>query len=317
MSGGSGESKPEEQKKPSVLPVPPRPGSTPAAGSPVAPSTGPAGGASTPTPAPRTGAPMPPRPATPVAPAQAAPSKPSRRRFLTLFAVVGGLLTLVPWIPNMGSFLSSSAAGATTAAGEQTIVLDDNPLENGNASGKTVNVKDLTTFPPNSTWVMTYPSSGNPTTDGQNSNTFVKFALIRLPKELGGANPNASAFVAFSKVCVHLWCSPNYIPEQCSDPSENGYLSGSACATHEQYECPCHGSTYTVGLDGKPVGLSTSGPASVQPSPTNAIPLLTLTTDASGNLQVVPPIWDIDHNGVIGYGRTVGNGAFTGGYNPQ
>jgi hypothetical protein len=55
----------------------------------------------------------------------------------------------------------------------------------------------------------------------------------------------------------------------------------------------------------------------VQPPPTNAIPLLTLKTDSSGNLQVVPPIWDVEHNGVLGYGRNTGNGAFTGGYNPQ
>jgi Rieske Fe-S protein len=222
----------------------------------------------------------------------------------------------------MGSFLSSSAAGATSTPGVQTIVLDDNTLENGSAAGKTVNVNDLTSFPPNSTWVMTYPSSGNPTTDGENSNTFVKFALIRLPKELGGANKTASDFVAFSKVCVHLWCSPNYNPAQCGDASENGYTSGAGCATHELYECPCHGSGYSVGLGvggvGKqPVGLALIGPASVQPAPTNAIPLLTLTTDASGNLQVVPPVWDVNQNGVIGYGRVTGSGAFTGGYNPQ
>ncbi len=258
----------------------------------------------------------PPAPPPPPRPA-GAPANKSRRRFLTLFAVVGGLLTLVPWIPNMGSFLSSSASGSSVATGNQTIILDENTLENGNASGKTVNVNDLATFPPNSTWVMTYPSSGSPSIDGQNPNTFVKFALIRLPKELGGANKSASDFVAFSKVCVHLWCSPNYNPMQCSDSSENGYVSGASCSTHELYECPCHGSGYSVGADGKPVGLALIGPASVQPAPTNAIPLLTLATDSSGNLQVVPPLWDVDHNGVVGYGRNMGSGAFTGGYNPK
>ena len=258
----------------------------------------------------------PPAPPPPPRPA-AAPVNKSRRRFITLFAVVGGLLTLVPWIPNMGGFLSSSASGSTVVNGTQTIVLDENPSVNGKASGKTVNVNDLTTFPPNSTWLMTYPSSGSPSLDGQNSNTFVKFALIRLPKELGGANTNASAFVAFSKVCVHLWCSPNYNPTQCSDSSENGYQAGADCSPHQLYECPCHGSGYSVGVDGKPVGLALIGPAAVQPVPTNAIPLLTLTTDTSGNLQVVPPIWDVDHNGVLGYGRNLGSGAFSGGYNPK
>jgi len=230
--------------------------------------------------------------------------------------VVGGLLALAPWVP-FGTFLSSSAAGATSKTTTQTIVLDENTLENGKASGKTVNVNDLNTFPPNSTWVMTYPSSGDPSIDGQNPNTFVKFALIRLPKELGGANKTASDFVAFSKVCVHLWCSPNYNPTQCSDATENGYVSGAGCSTHELYECPCHGSGYSVGAGGNAVGLALIGPAAVQPAPTNAIPILTLATDAAGNLQVVPPVWDVDHNGVIGYGRTAGSGAFTGGYNPQ
>jgi len=258
----------------------------------------------------------PPAPPPPPRPA-GAPANKSRRGFLTLIAVVGGILTLVPWIPNIGGFMSSSASGSSTATGNQTIVLDENTLENGNAAGKTVNVNDLTTFPPNSTWVMTYPSSGSPSIDGQNPNTFVKFALIRLPKELGGANKSASDFVAFSKVCVHLWCSPNYNPTQCSDSSENGYVSGAGCAPHQLYECPCHGSGYSVGVDGKPVGLALLGPAAVQPAPTNAIPLLTLATDSSGNLQVVPPVWDVDHNGVVGYGRSLGSGAFTGGYNPR
>jgi len=258
----------------------------------------------------------PPAPSPPPRPA-GGPANKSRRGFLTLIAVVGGILTLVPWIPNIGGFMSSSASGSSTATGNQTIVLDENTLENGKASGKTVNVNDLTTFPPNSTWVMTYPSSGSPSIDGQNPNTFVKFALIRLPKELGGAKTDASAFVAFSKVCVHLWCSPNYNPTQCSDSSENGYVSGAGCTTHQLYECPCHGSGYSVGVDGKPLGVATLGPASVQPAPTNAIPLLTLAADSSGNLQVIPPVWDVDHNGVIGYGRNLGSGAFTGGYNPQ
>jgi ubiquinol-cytochrome c reductase cytochrome b subunit len=74
--------KPEEKKKPSVLPTPPRPGSTPAAGVPVVASTLP--------PPPRPGVPMaptPPRPAgasvaprPPTAPAAPATAKPPPRR---------------------------------------------------------------------------------------------------------------------------------------------------------------------------------------------------------------------------------------------
>ena len=158
-------------------------------------------------------------PAPPPRPA-ASPPKQSRRRFLTVIAVVGGLLALAPWVP-FGSYLSASVGGAAAATKNETIVLDNNTSENKTAAGKTVNVNDLTTFPANSHWVMTYPSSGDPNLDGQNPNTFVKFELIRLPTELGGSNKDASAFVAFSKVCVHLWCSPNYNPS----PS------------HELYEC--------------------------------------------------------------------------------
>ncbi len=223
-------------------------------------------------------------------------------------------MALAPWVP-FGNYLTSTAGTSPVSTGNQTIVLDQNTAENGKAAGKKVNVNDLTNFPPNSTWVMTFPSSGDPTIDGQNSNTFVKFALIRLPKELGGANTDASAFVALSKVCVHLWCSPNYNPTQSGDPSENGYVAGAA--THELYECPCHGSGYSVSGGPGGVGKALIGPAAVQPAPTNAVPLLTLTTDSSGNLQVVPPVWDVDHNGVLGYGRSLGSGAFTGGYNPQ
>jgi rieske iron-sulfur protein len=243
--------------------------------------------------------PPPPRPA-------AAPPKQSRRRFLTIIAVVGGLLALAPWVP-FGNYLSASVGGSSSLSKNQKIVLDlGGTSGNGSAGGKAVNVNDLTSFPPNSHWVMTYPSSGDPSLDGQNPNTFVKFDLIRLPTELGGSNKDASAFVAFSKVCVHLWCSPNYGGGPQNPPPE-----------HRDYECPCHGSLYSVGENAVPVGVAFKGPAAVQPPPTNAIPMLTLAADSAGNLEVVPPVWDIDHNGVIGYGRNVGNGAFTGGYNPQ
>jgi len=206
----------------------------------------------------------------------------------------------VPWGQYLSSTLESSGA-----AKKQQVVIDANP-QYGGASGAVVNVNDLKTFPPNSHWVFTYPSAGNtsaPTsTDAtqnfQNPDTFVKFELIRLPVEMGGDSKSAADFVAFSKVCVHLWCSPNYNPEQCTNASENGYPAAGACTPHEQYECPCHGSIYRI-----PDGLAKAGPASDQPAPTNAIPMLTLTADSNGTLYVEPPVWDIEHNGVIGYGR--------------
>lgn len=192
----------------------------------------------------------------------------------------------------------------------QKVVIDDLP-QYGAAAGVQVNVNDLTTFPPNDHWVFTYPTSGDLSIDSENPDTFVKFELIRLPIELGGSSKQATDFVAFSKVCVHLWCSPNYNPQQIVNPSENGYISPTATTpaptTHEQYECPCHGSIYRI-----PDGLAIGGPASLQPPPTNAIPMMTLQADSAGNLYAFLPNTDpvtdasvdpIEADGEIGYGR--------------
>jgi len=193
---------------------------------------------------------------------------------------IGALLSVVPFVP-WGDFLSSSVSSAGAYRRQKVVI--DNVSKYGAAAGKTVNVNDLSTFPADSHWVVTYPSSGDLAQDAANPDTFLKFELIRLPASpFGGEAKSAAAFVAFSKVCVHLWCSPNYNPSP----------------THEKFECPCHGSIYEV-----PDGLAVDGPASQQPPPTNAIPMLTLTTDPDGTLYIEPPVWDIDHNGVIGYGR--------------
>jgi len=231
----------------------------------------------------------PPRPSAPTPPPRpSVPKNEGRRNFAKAILAIGAVLSLVPFVP-WGTFLQSSVS-SSGAYKRQKAVLDMNTVANrntnGGAAGKTVNVNDLTTFPPNSTFLLTYPSSGDLTTDSQNPDTFVKFGLIRLPAELGGSDKSAAAFVAFSKVCVHLWCSPNYNPSHSTNP------------TDETYQCPCHGSIYEV-----PDGKATGGPASLQPPPTNAIPMLTLTADPDGTLNIEAPLWDVDHNGVLGYGR--------------
>jgi len=196
------------------------------------------------------------------------------------------MLSFVPW----GKFLSASLIGSGKLI-DQKVVIDANPVY-GPAAGATVNVNDMTTFPPNSHWVITYPSSGNSTQDFENPDTFVKFELIRLPADLGGNAASASAFVAFSKVCVHLWCSPNYGGSQNQNPPVN----------REDYECPCHGSIYEV-----PDGKAKAGPASEQPPPDNAIPMLTLQAGSDGTLYIKAPqsgtLTDIQQNGIIGVGR--------------
>ncbi|HYB45719.1 MAG TPA: Rieske 2Fe-2S domain-containing protein [Nitrososphaerales archaeon] len=209
------------------------------------------------------------------------PKSEGRRNFAKAIVAIAAVLSIVPFVP-WGTYLSSSVS-STGAYKRQKVVVDDNP-QYGAAAGQTVNVNDLTTFPPDSHWVVTYPTSGSLTQDTQNPDTFVKYELIRLPagSPFNGDTKDAVAFVAFSKVCVHLWCSPNYNPAQ----------------GHEQYECPCHGSIYEI-----PDGLAKGGPASQQPPPTNAIPMMTLTADPDGTLNIEPPVWDVNHNGVLGYGR--------------
>jgi Rieske Fe-S protein len=255
----------------------------------------------------------PPAPApTPVAPPAAKPVPPKdsgRRGFIKAIFAIGAILSIVPFVP-WGSFLSSSIkTGSGIRFLAQKAVVDDIFSKYPVAHGKVVNVKDLATFPPNNHWVITYPTSGDPTVDAQNPDTFVKFELIRLPSELGGNSGKATDFVAFSKVCVHLWCSPNYNPTQSANSKENGYQAGAAA--HQQYECPCHGSIYRI-----PDGKAIQGPASLQAAPTNAIPMLTLQADSAGNLYVFAPnrnwqsganlgapVGDIGADGSIGYGR--------------
>ena len=228
----------------------------------------------------------PPRPPAPAPPPSAQPPKStSRRTFIKALVAVSAVLSIVPFVP-WGNFLLSSVS-TTGAYKRQQVVLDlntpSNKNANGPAAGKAVNVNDLAGFPPNTSWLVTYPSSGDLTIDSQNPDTFQKFGLIRLPN---GTSKTAADFVAFSKVCVHLWCSPNYDPQQSSNPN------------FETYQCPCHGSIYEV-----PDGKAVEGPASLQAFPTNAIPMLTLTADPNGDLYIEPPVFDVEHNGVIGYGR--------------
>ena len=267
---------PEEEKK-----------QAPPVGAPARPAVSPPPGPTPPRPAqappvPRP-APVPPR-APPSIPTQP-PKSSGRRGFIKAIIAVSAVLSIVPFVP-WGNYLLGSVSGTGTLA-RQKAQLDENTKNNNNyngvAAGKVANVNDLTTFPPNGSWLVTYPTSGDISVDSANPDTFQKFQLIRLPN---GNSKTAADFVAFSEVCVHLWCSPHYDPEN------------STSSTDETYQCPCHGSVYRV-----PDGLSIAGPASVQAFPANAIPMLTLTADSSGDLWIEVPKWDTEHNGLIGYGR--------------
>lgn len=50
-------------------------------------------------------------------------------------------------------------------------------------------------------------------------------------------------------------------------------------------------------------GTAIQGPASNQSPPSNTLPKLELEADANGYLYITPPKWDVNNNGIIGYGR--------------
>jgi hypothetical protein len=50
-------------------------------------------------------------------------------------------------------------------------------------------------------------------------------------------------------------------------------------------------------------GTAFVGPASVQASPSDTLPELTLEIDSDGFVFILPPKFDANNNGVIGYGR--------------
>ena len=236
-----------------------------------------------PKPAASSTAPAAPKPVAPAARTSPVPKQPlprvqpaGRRNFLKFMGAVGGILGITPFIP-FGSFFTASAA--TGKQEVQKILLPD---------GSFANVK---TFPPDSAVIFPYPRTGDERFD---SEPFRRFMLIRLAPQEGGDKNDASAFRAYSMVCVHLWCLWDYKPgRQVIDPKTGRTIVGNM-------ECPCHGSNYRV-TD----GVAIYGPASLQTPPNNAQPMLDLAIDSEGFVVVNPPTYTVDKNGIIGYGRKV------------
>ena len=50
-------------------------------------------------------------------------------------------------------------------------------------------------------------------------------------------------------------------------------------------------------------GTAYVGPASVQAAPSNTLPELTMEIDSQGFVSILPPKFNANDNGVIGYGR--------------
>ncbi len=189
----------------------------------------------------------------------------SRRDFLKLLAAAGTVLTFTPFV-DWGKFLPNPS-GSTTE--KSKVELPD---------GSQANVK---TFKVNHSEAIIYPISEDP---ALNKEAFRTWQFIRLPPELGGDKNDASAFRVFSMVCLHLWCLWKYWPGE-------GRKRG---------ECPCHGTLYDP-----LTGEAFAGPAALQSPPSNVLPKLDLETDKDGYLWILPPNWNVNGNGIVGYGRFI------------
>ena len=187
----------------------------------------------------------------------------SRRDFLKLMGAAGTGLAFAPFVP-FGNFMPNPSQASLEKV---PVILPDGTQAH------------VDTFPVNHSEVITYPSTGDAALDAE---AFRKWQFIRLPEELGGAVNDVSAFRAFSMVCLHLWCLWKYWPEE-------GRKRG---------ECPCHGSMYDART-----GKAYVGPASLQSAPSDTLPKLDFEADADGFLWVLPPVFGVNDNGVIGYGR--------------
>src|SRR5579885_3570742 len=187
----------------------------------------------------------------------------SRRDFLKLLGAAGVGLTFTPFVP-WGKFMPNPSNAALERV---QVILPD---------GTQANTK---TFPTNHSEVITYPSTGDPVLDQE---AFRKWQFIRLPPELGGDKNDVSAFRVYSMVCLHLWCLWKYWP----DPGR------------KRGECPCHGSMYDM-----ETGKAFAGPASLQAPPSNVLPRLDIEIDSNGDIWILPPTWDPNKNGIVGYGR--------------
>lgn len=187
----------------------------------------------------------------------------SRRDFLKLMGAAGTGLAFAPFVP-FGNFMPNPNQASLEKV---PVILPD---------GTHANMKS---FPINYAEVITYPATGDPALDAE---AFRKWQFIRLPEELGGSGNDVSAIRAYSMICLHLWCLWKYWPDE----------------SKKQGECPCHGSLYDPAT-----GTAFQGPASLQAPPSNTLAQLSLEVDADGFVYVMPPKFDVNENGVIGYGR--------------
>ena len=187
----------------------------------------------------------------------------SRRDFLKLIGAAGTGLAFAPFVP-FGNFMPNPNQSSLEKV---PVILPDGTQAN------------INTYPVNNADVITYPATGDAALDAE---AFRKWQFIRLPEELGGAKNEVSSIRAYSMICLHLWCLWKYWPD---DGRKRG-------------ECPCHGSMYDA-----TTGTAYIGPASVQAAPSNTLPQLSMEIDSQGFVFILPPKFNANDNGVVGYGR--------------
>jgi rieske iron-sulfur protein len=196
----------------------------------------------------------------------------SRRDFLKLMTAAGTVMAFAPFV-KWDKFLANASTDMDQRAKAE--------LPDGSQA-------NINTFPINHSEVVIYPKSDDALL---NKDAFRTWQLIRLPAELGGDKNDVSAFRVYSAVCLHLWCIWKYVPLERDSNDPSRIVNGSG-------QCPCHGSAYDP-LDGK----AFAGPAADQGPPSNVLPVLYLEADEQNNLWILPPIFDVYANGIVGYGR--------------
>lgn len=125
--------------------------------------------------------------------------------------------------------------------------------------------------------------------EGKEGTEFQKFILIRLHQSLGGSEPNASSFRAYSALDLTSHCYLLYWPYE---------------GRYHRLEDPCISSGYRVydGASMQPVFKNQRG------ATTGALPKLDLSVDKEGYLIVNPPTFTLSENGVVGIGRDLSIG---------
>ena len=185
---------------------------------------------------------------------------------MKLVAIAGGVI-MVGSFGQLFPFLQGSVGQASAT----TQVIQDI------STGAPIKTSDV---PVNGFKIFIWPRTGNPAVDADSFRQCVVIHLppgLTAPSSVSAVDPATNdIFIAFSRVCVHLWCLWNYI------------------AADKRMECPCHGSQYVPGTGqypnfppatDQPPGMAVAGPASLQTPPNNMAPIVKLSIASDGTIS--------------------------------